>query len=134
MRKNFNYLLVDQPKAGRFYLLPKIHKAGNPGRPTVSANGHHTEKISEFVDLHLQPHVQNLPSYLQDTTDFFEETRCPWSVAPRHPPGLHGCNFALHQHTTPRWYPSLRRSLGNTDQQRPTNRNPDQTPYTRFEV
>ena len=38
--KNFNYLLVDQPKAGRFYLLPKIHKAGNPGRPIVSANGH----------------------------------------------------------------------------------------------
>ena len=64
----------------------------------------------------------------------FEETRCPWSVAPRHPPGLHGCNFALHQHTTPRWYPSFRRSLGNTDQQRPTNRNPDQTTYFCFEV
>ena len=71
--KNYNHLLVDQPKAGRFYLLPKIHKAGNPGRPIVSANGHPTEKISEFVDLHLQPHVQNLPSYLQDTTDFFRK-------------------------------------------------------------
>ena len=35
--KNRNYLLIDQPKAGRFYLLPKIHKAGNPGRPIVSA-------------------------------------------------------------------------------------------------
>ena len=66
--KNLNYLLVDQPKAGRFNLLPKIHKAGNPGRSIVSANGHSTEKISEFADLHLQPHVQNLPSYLQDTT------------------------------------------------------------------
>ena len=52
--KNMAYLIVDQPKAGRFYLLPKIHKAGNPGRPIVSANGHPTEKISEFVDLHLQ--------------------------------------------------------------------------------
>ena len=51
--KNRNYLLIDQPKAGRFYLLPKIHKAGNPYRPIVSANGHLTEKISEFVDLHL---------------------------------------------------------------------------------
>ena len=56
-------------KAGRFYLLPKVHKAGNPGRPIVSANGHPTEKISEFVDLHLQPHVQDLPSHLKDTTD-----------------------------------------------------------------
>ena len=71
--KIFNYLLVDQPKAGRFYLLHKIHKAGNPGRPIVSANGHPTEKISEFVDLHLQPHVQNLPYYLQDTTDFLRK-------------------------------------------------------------
>ena len=66
-------LQIDQPKAGRFYLLPKIHKAGNPGRPIVSANGHPTEKISEFVDLHLQPHVENLPSYLQDTTDFLRK-------------------------------------------------------------
>ena len=71
--KNMTYLIVDQPKAGRFYLLPKIHKAGNPGRPIVSANGHPTEKISEFVDLHLQSHVQTLPSYLQDTTDFLKK-------------------------------------------------------------
>ena len=39
----------------------------------MSANGHPTEIISEFVDLHLQPHVQNLPSYLQDTTDFLRK-------------------------------------------------------------
>ena len=71
--KNMAYLIVDQPKAGRFYLLPKIHKAGNPGRPIVFANGHPTEKISEFVDLHLQSHVQTLPSYLQDTTDFLKK-------------------------------------------------------------
>ena len=39
-----NYLTPQGPKAGRFYILPKIHKAGNPGRPIVSANGHLTEK------------------------------------------------------------------------------------------
>ena len=71
--KNMAYLIVDPPKAGRFYFLPKIHKAGNPGRPIVSANGHPTEKISEFVDLHLQSHVQTLPLYLQDTTDFLKK-------------------------------------------------------------
>jgi hypothetical protein len=38
-------------KPGRFYLLPKIHKANNPGRSIVSANGHPTEKISEFVEV-----------------------------------------------------------------------------------
>ena len=51
----------------------QIHKAGNPGRPIVSANGHPTERISEFVDLHLQSHVHSLPSYLQDTTDFLRK-------------------------------------------------------------
>ena len=68
--KNMRHLIVKQLKAGRFYLLPKIHKAENRGRPIVSANGHPTEKISEFVDLHLQPHVNSLPSYLKDTTDY----------------------------------------------------------------
>ena len=68
--KNMDFLIVDRPRAGWFYLLPKIHKAGNPGRPIVSANGYPTEKISEFVDLHLQPKVQDLPSHLKDTTDY----------------------------------------------------------------
>jgi hypothetical protein len=36
--KTLKYLIPDSPKPGRFYLLPKIHKANNPGRPTVSAN------------------------------------------------------------------------------------------------
>ena len=71
--KNMDFLIVDRPRAGRFYLFPKIHKAGNPGRPIVSANGHPTEKISEFVDLHLQPHVLDLPSHLKDTTDYLRK-------------------------------------------------------------
>ena len=50
----YHYLLPQDPKAGRFYILPKIHKAGNPGRPIVSANGHPTERISEFVSFHLK--------------------------------------------------------------------------------
>jgi hypothetical protein len=39
------YLTPEDRKPGRFYLLPKIHKKNNPGRPIVSANGHPTEKI-----------------------------------------------------------------------------------------
>ena len=48
---------------------PKIHKAENLLRPIVSANGHPNTKISELVDLHLQPHVNSLFSYSKDTTD-----------------------------------------------------------------
>ena len=61
---------TSEPKAGRFYTLPKIHKQGNPDRPIISSNGHPTERISEFVDYHLKPLVQNLPSFIKDTTHF----------------------------------------------------------------
>ena len=59
-----------EPKAGRFYLLSKIHKQGNPGQPIISSNGHPTERISEFVDYHLKPLVQTPPSFIKDTTHF----------------------------------------------------------------
>ena len=80
--KNMRYLIVDQPKAGRFYLLPKIHKTGNPGRPIVLVNGHPTEKISEFVDLHLQPHVNTLPSYLKNITDYLRKLQESGPIPP----------------------------------------------------
>ena len=66
---------TDNPKTPRFYLLPKIHKPDNPGRPVVSSIDCHTEKISHFVDHHLQPLNKALPSYVQDTTDFLQKLR-----------------------------------------------------------
>jgi hypothetical protein len=71
--KTLEYLIPDSPKSGRFYLLPKIHKANNPGRPIVSANGHPTEKISVFVDFHLRQHVEPLPSFIKDTTNYLQK-------------------------------------------------------------
>ena len=69
--KTYKYLTSNPNlRAGRFYILPKIHKQGNPGRPIISSNGHPTERISEFVDYHLKPLVQTLPSYIKDTTHF----------------------------------------------------------------
>jgi hypothetical protein len=67
------YLTPEDPKLGRFYLLPKIHKENNPGRPIVSVNDHPTEKISEFIDFHLRPFVEILPSYIKDTTDYLKK-------------------------------------------------------------
>jgi hypothetical protein len=52
----------------------QIHKENNPWRPIVSANGHPTEKISEFIDFHLRPFIANLPSHIKDTTDYFEDS------------------------------------------------------------
>jgi hypothetical protein len=66
-------LKTNNPKTPRMYLLPKIHKPGNPGRPVVSSIGCHTERISKYVDHHLQPLNQNLESYVKDTTDFLKK-------------------------------------------------------------
>ncbi|XP_071178031.1 uncharacterized protein [Mytilus edulis] len=70
---NIGYLKPENAKPGRLYLLPKIHKVNNPSRPIVSANGYPTEEISEFVDFHLRSHVENLPSHIQDTTDYLRK-------------------------------------------------------------
>ena len=57
-------------KAGRSYILPIIHKQGNPARPIISSNGHPTERIFESVNYHLKPLVQTRPSFIKDSTHF----------------------------------------------------------------
>jgi hypothetical protein len=71
--KTMEYLTPEDPKPGRFYLLPKIHKQDNPGRPIVSANGHPTENILESIDFILRPFVENLPSHIKDTTHYLKK-------------------------------------------------------------
>ena len=63
-------LTYKNPRLPSLYLLPKIHKTGNPGRPIISACGGPTEKISSFVDSILKPFVTALPSHVKDTTHF----------------------------------------------------------------
>ena len=67
-------------KCPQFYLLPKLHKINTPegitpgvippGRPIISGRACPTTQISRFLDFHLRPLVENLPSYIQDTTHF----------------------------------------------------------------
>jgi hypothetical protein len=49
-KNTFDYLKPDKPKVGRFYLLPKIHKVNNPGRPIVSANTRMVPEGRGFMD------------------------------------------------------------------------------------
>ena len=60
-------LIEKSPRCSVFYLLPKIHKLNNPGRPVVSACSCPTSIISAFVDDVLQPIVQRIDSYVKDT-------------------------------------------------------------------
>ena len=59
--------VVKEPRESLFYLLPKIHKANNPGRPIVSACACPTALISAFLDAVFQPLVAALPTYVKDT-------------------------------------------------------------------
>ena len=38
-------LIVQHPRTSKFYLLPKIHKPGNPGRPIVSVPPNFSRRI-----------------------------------------------------------------------------------------
>ena len=70
-----DYLLVNNPKLGRFYLLPKIHKRlqNVPRRPVISNSGCYTENISAFLEFHLKPLAQKVKSYIKDTNDFLRK-------------------------------------------------------------
>ena len=70
MLKVFRYNNLKQQS---FLTRPKIHKTRNPRRPVVSSVNWHTKTISKYVDFHLQPIVTNIPSYVKDTTDFFQK-------------------------------------------------------------
>ncbi len=63
-----SHLIQSNPRTPRFYLLPKIHKPGNPGRPIVSACNCPTEQISKYLDQLFAPFVQSLPTYVKDTS------------------------------------------------------------------
>ena len=62
-------------KPARFYLLPKVHRKGVPGRPVVSACGSATEGLSEIVDFFLQPYLPDIPSFFKDTDDLIRRIR-----------------------------------------------------------
>ena len=71
-KHTLDYFLVDNPRLGRYYMLPKIHKRlfDVPGRPVISNSGYFTENISAFIDYHLQPLARQVKSYIKDTNDF----------------------------------------------------------------
>ena len=73
--KTLDYFLVNNPKLGRFYSLPKIHKRLHnvPVRSIITNSSYFTENSSSFLDFHLKPLAQKLKSYNQDTNDFLKK-------------------------------------------------------------
>ena len=62
---------------GKMYLLSKILKRlfDVPGRPVISNCGTPTEKVTEFLDHHLKPVMQEGESYIKDTVDFLNKIK-----------------------------------------------------------
>ena len=62
-------LIQSNPRCPVFYMLPKIHKEGNPGRPIVSTVNCPTEIISEYLDSIFAPMVEKLQTYVKDSSE-----------------------------------------------------------------
>ena len=73
--KCFMYQNKKITNLGKLYLLPKIHERlyHVPGRLVISNCGTPTEKVSEFLDHHLKPIMQEDWSYIKDTEDLFKK-------------------------------------------------------------
>ena len=73
--ETLDYFSVNNPKLGRFYLLPQIQKRFHdvPGTPVISNSGFYAENISSFIEYHLKPLVQNVKSYIRDTNNFLSK-------------------------------------------------------------
>ena len=79
------YFCFDLKKAsnlGKLFLLSKIHKRmfNVPGRPVISNSGKPTEKVSKFLDSHLQLIMKKGLSYIKDSGDFISKIKRIGSV------------------------------------------------------
>ena len=74
-KETLDYFLVKNPKIGRFYMLPKIHKRlfNVPGIPVISNSSFYTENISKFLDFNFQPMARQVKSFIKDTNDFLKK-------------------------------------------------------------
>ena len=61
---NADKLYIQHPRTSVFYMLPKIHKPNNPGRPISCP----TAQIASYLDSIFTPINQQLPTYIKDTS------------------------------------------------------------------
>ena len=67
------FLIQTDPKPGRFYILPKVHRYRVTLDDLFSPVTHLTERISQFLDFHLKSLVQTTQSFIKHTTHFLNK-------------------------------------------------------------
>ncbi len=60
-------------KIGKFRILAKLHKHKFGIRPIVNCRGHPTSKISQLIDLILQPIIKSTDTYIQDSQHLLQK-------------------------------------------------------------
>ena len=91
-------VVLNTPHTSRFYLLQKIHKPNNPGRPIVSACSCPTENISAYLDEGLAPFVKSLPTNVKGTSHalhIFDSCRFDTATPGHHFLFIHGRQVTL---------------------------------------
>ena len=61
--------------------MHNIYKQGNPERSGFDSVNFHTSNISKYLDYQLQPIVQKILSYIQDTSDFLWKISATETIA-----------------------------------------------------
>ena len=74
--KYFRFQLQKTCNLWKLYILPEIHKrlSNVPGKPVISNCGASTEKVSDFLDSHMQPIMKKGWSYIKDSQDFINKS------------------------------------------------------------
>ena len=60
-KKTKEFMILYHPLEARFYLLPKIHKPGSPGRPTVSSSNAQWRTSHTLWTTFYNPACSNFP-------------------------------------------------------------------------
>ena len=89
-------LQTKNPRISTFYMLPKIHKPGNPGRPIVNSIGFITEKISAFVDSHLRQYTTRIPELYKGYNPLHQHNE-KHPTRPWRPTCNNWCQFPIHR-------------------------------------
>ena len=76
-KHHFKFYLKKTANVGKLYLLSWIHKRLSkvPARSVKSNYGTPTNKVTKFLDHHLQPVMKEGKSYIKDTTDFLNKLK-----------------------------------------------------------
>lgn len=80
--KNAGGLNTSDPRTQRFYITPKIHKPGNPGRAVISLVNCYTINISKNIDYHLKPVLNQIPCYVRNANDFINKMDDIGNISP----------------------------------------------------